>query len=132
VVVERKAVIGCQERFILERNGSYTGDTSNFFWVNHNHLWPFAIVPFIVNILTHTITHSLSAPPPSELALAPNDISAFKRGFQVVRQVRYERQYGGMPESKTEWEPIMRFWSERLERRVEGEIGLYEVVSGSE
>ena len=75
---------------------------------------------------------AVSRLPPSELALAPNDISAFKRGFQVVRQVRYERQYGGMPESKTEWEPIMRFWSERLERRVEGEVGLYEVVSGSE
>lgn len=34
----------------------------------------------------------------------------------------------GMPASKEEWEPIMRFWSEKLRRR-QAE-GLYEVMSG--
>jgi hypothetical protein len=35
----------------------------------------------------------------------------------------------GMPVSKQEWDPIMRFWSQHLARRqVEG---LYEVMSGS-
>lgn len=69
-------------------------------------------------------------PPPSELALTPDDVSAFKRGFQVMKEVKYERQDGGMPESQAEWEPIMRFWSERLERRVGEEAGLYEVMNG--
>ncbi|KAJ7481602.1 Alpha/Beta hydrolase protein [Mycena latifolia] len=35
---------------------------------------------------------------------------------------------GGMPASKPEWEPIMRFWSERLGRR--RAEGVYEVMSG--
>jgi len=72
---------------------------------------------------------AISRPPPSELTLTPNDISAFKRGFQVMREVKYERQSGGMPESQAEWEPIMRFWSEKLERRVGEEAGLYEVMN---
>ncbi|KAJ7056994.1 hypothetical protein C8F01DRAFT_1211126 [Mycena amicta] len=35
---------------------------------------------------------------------------------------------GGMPASKVEWEPIMRFWSENLGRRQVD--GAYEVLSG--
>lgn len=34
-----------------------------------------------------------------------------------------------MPRSREEWEPIMRFWSEKLSRRQVG--GLYEVMSGA-
>ena len=73
---------------------------------------------------------AVSRPPPSELTLTPNDVLALKRGFQVMREVKYEGQSGGMPESQAEWEPIMRFWSERLERRVGEEAGLYEVMDG--
>jgi len=73
---------------------------------------------------------AVSRPPPSELTLTPNDVLALKRGFQIIREVKYERQSGGMPESQAEWEPIMRFWSERLGRRVGEEAGLYEVMDG--
>lgn len=48
-----------------------------------------------------------------------------------MREVKYERQSGGMPDSDVEWKPIMRFWHEKLERRVGEEAGLYEVISGS-
>jgi hypothetical protein len=35
----------------------------------------------------------------------------------------------GMPASRAEWEPVMRFWSEGLARR--SVDGLYEVMTGS-
>ncbi|KAJ7130259.1 hypothetical protein C8R44DRAFT_775200 [Mycena epipterygia] len=60
-------------------------------------------------------------------ALPPNALSAFKKGFQRVVEHKMGSQ-GGMPASKPEWEPIMRFWSEVLgRRRVDG---VYEVMSG--
>ncbi|KAF5350525.1 hypothetical protein D9756_008704 [Leucocoprinus leucothites] len=82
---------------------------------------------------THSPTPvlAISRPRPSELAFSANDISAFKRGFRVVKEVKYENPSGGMPVGKAEWEPVMRFWSERLEKRVGDEAGLYEVLSGS-
>jgi hypothetical protein len=55
-------------------------------------------------------------------------LTALKKGFKDVREVR-KGGPDGMPRSKDEWEPIMRFWSERLARR-QAE-GLYEVMSGT-
>jgi len=60
MVVERQATTGCQESFISER--LHPGDTGNFFWVYHYCLWPFAFVPFIVDILTYPVTRNLTTP----------------------------------------------------------------------
>lgn len=62
--------------------------------------------------------------PPADSALSPGDKAAFRKGFESFRDVQ---EYGeGMPRSKTEWEHIMRFWSERLDRRQMS--GLYRVM----
>ncbi|PPQ65971.1 hypothetical protein CVT24_011188 [Panaeolus cyanescens] len=64
---------------------------------------------------------------PSELAISSAGLTAFKKAFARVKDVKIGPR-GGMPASKEEWELIMRFWSEVLQRRqVEG---LYEVMSG--
>jgi hypothetical protein len=63
--------------------------------------------------------------PPSESA---SSIKAFQKGFESVVEVKMGGAEG-MPRSKDEWEPIMRFWSERLGRRQVD--GLYEVLSGT-
>lgn len=67
-------------------------------------------------------------PAPAETALPANALVAFRRGFSTVSDTNMGRGEG-MPRSKAEWEPIMRFWSERLSRRPME--GLYEVLSGS-
>ena len=67
-------------------------------------------------------------PSPSEEALPSNAIAAFKKGFSSVTEVKLSAQRRGMPGSRDEMEPIMRFWSERLSRRKME--GLYEVMSG--
>lgn len=65
--------------------------------------------------------------PPTESALPKNAIAAFKKAYSSVTEVTMHGKKDGMPSSKEEWEPIMRFWSEKLtRRRVEG---LYEVMS---
>ncbi len=65
-------------------------------------------------------------PPPAESALPPDAMTALKKGFTRVEEVKMKGE--GMPRSKEEFEPIMRFWSEHIGRRpVEG---LYEVMSG--
>ncbi|EIN14486.1 alpha/beta-hydrolase [Punctularia strigosozonata HHB-11173 SS5] len=53
--------------------------------------------------------------------------AAFKKGFATLTEV-VKRGQEGMPRSREEWEPIMRFWSERLSKRP-GE-GLFEVMTG--
>jgi hypothetical protein len=83
-----------------------------------------------LSTLSPTPVLAVSRPQPSDLAFASSDMSAFKKGFRVVKEVRYENPSGGMPVGKAEWEPVMKFWSERLERRVGGETGLYEILSG--
>ncbi|EJF60353.1 hypothetical protein DICSQDRAFT_147998 [Dichomitus squalens LYAD-421 SS1] len=68
----------------------------------------------------------LHRPPPAESALAPDAVTALRKGFTKVEEVKMKGE--GMPRSKEEFEPIMRFWSEHLGRRqIEG---LYEVMSG--
>lgn len=67
-------------------------------------------------------------PPPAESALPPNALPAFRKGYSTVTDINIGRGEG-MPRSRTEWEPIMRFWSERLQRRQME--GLYEVMSGA-
>ncbi|TFK31599.1 hypothetical protein BDQ12DRAFT_618622 [Crucibulum laeve] len=67
-------------------------------------------------------------PPPAEPSLPAGSLTAFKKAYHSVSQVKLSAKGAGMPSSKEEWEPIMRFWSEKLGRRqVEG---LYEVISG--
>ena len=67
--------------------------------------------------------------PPSDMALPPGAFTAFKKAFSSVTESQMETKNMGMPASKQDWEPIMRFWSQHLARRqVEG---LYEVMSGS-
>ncbi|KAI0640881.1 hypothetical protein C8Q79DRAFT_1037718 [Trametes meyenii] len=65
-------------------------------------------------------------PHPAESALRPSAVGELKKGFGVVEEVKIRGE--GMPQSKEEWEPIMRFWSERLGRRQMD--GLYEVMAG--
>ncbi|KAI0796401.1 hypothetical protein BC629DRAFT_1592623 [Irpex lacteus] len=67
-------------------------------------------------------------PSPAETALPPNSMASFKKAFGTVKYFSMGRGEG-MPRSKEEWEPIMRFWSERLSRRPME--GLYEVMSGT-
>ncbi|KAI0084966.1 hypothetical protein BDY19DRAFT_897508 [Irpex rosettiformis] len=69
-----------------------------------------------------------SRPSPAETALPPNAMASFKKAFTTVKDFSMGRGEG-MPRSKEQWEPIMRFWSERLSRRPME--GLYEVMSGS-
>ncbi|OCH94569.1 hypothetical protein OBBRIDRAFT_769275 [Obba rivulosa] len=57
-----------------------------------------------------------------------NPAQRMRRGYEQVQEVRMETP-GGMPRSREEWEPIMRFWSEHLNRRQME--GLYEVMSGT-
>ncbi|TFK83627.1 hypothetical protein K466DRAFT_567709 [Polyporus arcularius HHB13444] len=65
-------------------------------------------------------------PPPAESALPSGAIASFKKGFAKVEEVKMKGE--GMPRSKEEFAPIMRFWSEHLGRRQME--GLYEVMSG--
>ncbi|KAI0742273.1 hypothetical protein C8Q80DRAFT_1108962 [Daedaleopsis nitida] len=65
-------------------------------------------------------------PPPAESALPSGAIAALKKGYAKVEEVKMKGE--GMPRSKEEFEPIMRFWSENLGRRQME--GLYGVMSG--
>ena len=62
--------------------------------------------------------------PPAESAFSSGDKAAFRKGFGSFREAQVDGE--GMPRSKTEWEHIMRFWSERLSRRQMS--GLYQVM----
>jgi hypothetical protein len=65
--------------------------------------------------------------PPAETALPSGAITAFRKAYEVVVEVKNSKR-PGMPTSKEGWQPIMEFWSKYLGRRqVEG---LYEVMSG--
>ena len=57
-----------------------------------------------------------------------NALAAFRKGYADFSDVNLGGGEG-MPRSKDEWEPIMRFWSQKLGRRQMQ--GLYEVMSGS-
>jgi hypothetical protein len=59
-------------------------------------------------------------------AIPSGAMTAFKKAYEAVTEVKLGEEGGGMPRSKDEWEPIMRFWSERLKRRQVD--GLYEVI----
>ncbi|KAF5389584.1 hypothetical protein D9757_004085 [Collybiopsis confluens] len=78
--------------------------------------------------LSSTPVIAIYRPPPAEPSLSPGDLTALKKAYSSVKEVKLGAKGPGMPASREEWEPIMRFWSERLGRRqVEG---LYEVMSG--
>ncbi|KAF9530521.1 Alpha/Beta hydrolase protein, partial [Crepidotus variabilis] len=60
-----------------------------------------------------------------ETSIPSKDINAFKKGFENITEHKMKGPKEGMPASREDWEPIMKFWSERLERRkVEG---LYDI-----
>ncbi|PBK69732.1 hypothetical protein ARMSODRAFT_143707 [Armillaria solidipes] len=65
---------------------------------------------------------------PAEPSLPRDAMVALRRAYQTVGDVKLDGRRSGMPSSKDEWEPIMRFWSEKLSRRQID--GLYEVMSG--
>ncbi|KAH8089911.1 hypothetical protein BXZ70DRAFT_954419 [Cristinia sonorae] len=67
-------------------------------------------------------------PSSEQTLLLDKSLRDFKKAFSSVSVVSFPKEEG-MPRSREEWEPIMRFWSEKLSRRqVEG---LYEVMSGT-
>jgi hypothetical protein len=79
-------------------------------------------------MLSFPTTLSTRCPTPV-LVLGPTQIqTAVQKGYSTV-QAQRGPPGGRMPASKAEWEPIMRFWSERLSRRQSGD--LYEVLSGN-
>lgn len=65
---------------------------------------------------------------PAEPSLPRDAMVAFRRAYQTVGDEKLDGRRSGMPSSKNEWEPIMRFWSEKLSKRQID--GLYEVMSG--
>ncbi|KAF9078697.1 hypothetical protein BDP27DRAFT_1310031 [Rhodocollybia butyracea] len=81
-----------------------------------------------LSALNPTPVIAVYRPPPAEPSLSPGDLTALRKAFSTVREVKLAIKGPGMPSSKDEWEPIMRFWSERLNRRQAD--GLYEVMSG--
>jgi len=68
--------------------------------------------------------------PPAESALPSGTLESFKKGFTTVVESKLGSKPEGMPASRQEWEPIMRFWSQRLSKRQVGG-GLYEVMTGA-
>lgn len=87
----------------------------------------------VVSISGPLISYSTAPKKCTTLILAFSRVSdkasivAYKKAFDVVVEVKRDGE-DGMPRGKNEWEPIMRFWSEKLGRRT-GE-GLYEVITG--
>ncbi|KAF8635578.1 hypothetical protein AX15_000228 [Amanita polypyramis BW_CC] len=81
------------------------------------------------NIVSPTPVLLAHRPAPSEAALPKGAFAAYKRAFQFVSEEKLSSKRLGMPTSREEWEPIMRFWSEKLSRRKVS--GLYEVMSSS-
>jgi len=61
---------------------------------------------------------------PADPALQPGALKDFSKAYQTVTESKMGSR-GGMPASKEEWEPIMRFWSAKLGTR--HPEGLYEV-----
>lgn len=69
----------------------------------------------------------LHRPSPSSSSLPADAMASFRKGFAQVTGTNIG-QGEGMPRSRAEMEPLMRFWSSHLSRRqVEG---LYQVMSG--
>ncbi|EJU04692.1 hypothetical protein DACRYDRAFT_47218 [Dacryopinax primogenitus] len=65
--------------------------------------------------------------PPSASALPSSAVRAFERAFQEMKELKITGGEG-MPRSREEWEPVMRFWAGVLGRRVPED--LLEVVAG--
>ncbi|GJJ08379.1 hypothetical protein Clacol_002593 [Clathrus columnatus] len=68
-------------------------------------------------------------PESEQTRLTANELAAFRKGFgNSIQEVKASRFGEGMPHSREEWEPIMKFWSSFLSRR--SGSGLYQVLSG--
>ncbi|TFY66811.1 hypothetical protein EVG20_g4269 [Dentipellis fragilis] len=121
--------------FGFAQGGSVAAESTLRWWREHSSA-PLGSVVSVVGPLVSYPTSAAKCPtpvlvfdrlPPAEGALPRDAMVAFKKGFETVTEVRKSGK--GMPRSRDEWEPIMRFWSERLGRRqVEG---LYEVMTGT-
>ncbi|KAF8958933.1 hypothetical protein BDZ97DRAFT_1761745 [Flammula alnicola] len=81
-----------------------------------------------VSILCPTPILVVHRSPPAETALPTGALNSFKKAYQSVTESKMGAKAAGMPASKEEWEPIMRFWSQHLSRRQVD--GLYEVMTG--
>ncbi len=66
---------------------------------------------------------------PAEEALTKSQLNEFTKAFTRVDEVKLLDKRNGMPASRGEWEGIMKFWSDVLEKR-RGQ-GLFEVMSGT-
>lgn len=64
----------------------------------------------------------------SQTFLSAASLTAYKKAYSNVLEIALPKGEG-MPRSREEWVPIMRFWSEKLNRRHAD--GLYEVMSGT-
>ncbi|TDL25536.1 hypothetical protein BD410DRAFT_813314 [Rickenella mellea] len=62
---------------------------------------------------------------PGSPTLSASDMAAFRKGYESVRDVACAGE--GMPRARDEWLPVMQFFSEKLARRVVGDV--YEVLS---
>lgn len=67
-------------------------------------------------------------------------LTALKRAYSSVETYESQSQSSGpsMPRNKQEWEPIMRFWSERMKRKMKWELQaeagdgqIYEISKGT-
>lgn len=76
--------------------------------------------PSALSSLSPTLLFAVSRASPSGLAFTPGNTSAFKKGFRAVEEEEYRKVDAGMPVGQGEWEPIMKFWSEKLSKRVGG------------
>lgn len=84
------------------------------------------LLSYPTNIACPTPILIVHRPNSEDSALTNAAIAAFKKGF--TGRVVEERLDGpptreGMPSSRAEWEPIMRFWSDVLSRRIGGTAG---------
>ncbi len=66
--------------------------------------------------------------PPAEPSVPKDAVSALNKAYLSVQEKLLDGKKSGMPSSRDEWEPIIRFWSEHLGKRQSS--GLYEVLSG--
>jgi hypothetical protein len=64
---------------------------------------------------------------PSEFFVSADAKASLRRGYGSVEEIELESA-GGMPQSRKEWEGLMRFWSVQLKRRQLA--GVYELLSG--
>ena len=84
------------------------------------------LLSYPTNIACPTPILIVHRPESADTALSNAAVAAFRKGF--TGRLLEERLGGppskeGMPSSRGEWQPVMRFWSESLSRRIGGAAG---------